>query len=166
MGWLAEELTLVFSGFPTRSSPDLSACSWKCAVFCSHTAANKPNKQLPLRAGSGAGSAVSRWLLPNKPFIHRGFVQLSCFYLGQCYRPLIKQMYKEAQLLKCRACSADGDSQIQQKEFYPAQDEYISLPLFPTKGSRYKWPHCPCHWEVESNLFLLNRMVLFFILLA
>lgn len=27
------------------------------------------------------------------------FVQLSSFYSSQCYRPLIKQMYKEAQLL-------------------------------------------------------------------
>lgn len=169
MGWLAKELACVFSSFPNihmQTSPDLIACNLKCAVLCFHAEANKQNNKLLLRAGWGAGSAVSRWLLPNKPFIHCGFMQLSCFYPSQRYRPLIKQMYKEAQLLNCRACSADWDSQMQQKEFYPAQDEYISLPLFPTKGSRYKWPRYLCHWEVESNLFLLNRMVLFFILLA
>lgn len=169
MGWLAKELPLVFSSFPDihmQTSPDLISCHFKCTVLSFHAEGNKQNNKFLFRGNSEGSSAVSRWLLPNKPFIHCCSVQLSCFYLSQCYRPLIKQMYKEAQLLNCPACSVGWDSQMQQKEFYSAQDEYISLPLFPTKGSRYKWPHYLCQGEVESNLFLLNRMVLFFILLA
>lgn len=143
MGQRAKELAFIFSGFPNthmRSSPDLITCNWKCTVLCFHAEGNKPNNKLLFRADSESSSAVSRWLLPNKPSIHCSSVQLSCFHLSQRYRPLIKQMYKEAQLLNCCACSAGWDSQIQQKEFYPAWDECISLLFFPTKGSRYKWP--------------------------
>lgn len=142
-GQLAKEPAFIFSSFPNihmQTSPDLITCNLKCTVSCFHPKVNTQNNKLLFRAHSETSSAVSRWLSSNKPLIHCGFMQLSCFYLSQRYRPLIKQMYKEAQLLNCCACSVDWDSQIQQKEFYPARDEYISLLLFLTKGSRYKWP--------------------------
>lgn len=86
------------SNMHMQTSPEMSY-NLKCTVLCFYSKRNRPNNKLLFKANSQSGSAVSHWLLSNKCSIHGGFVQLSSFYSSQCYRPLIKQMYKEAQLL-------------------------------------------------------------------